>query len=128
VDDYLILFLDGDPNRAAVLHQRMSPDDVHNTIWVRTVEEALDILINYREALRYVSLDHDLGGETFVHSGREDCGMEIVRWLEKQPYDLYSHIVFIIHSWNTSAGHKMAARLKVKGYRVLYVPFGMSVR
>ena len=32
-------------------------------------------------------LDHDLGGETLVDSDREDCGMEVVRWLQKNKPD-----------------------------------------
>lgn len=124
-DDYVIVFLDDDPNRAAVLNQRMLARDVEHTIWVHNVEETLDLLINYRERLRYVSLDHDLGSETYVHSGREDCGMEVIRWLEKQsPLD-YKDVVFVIHSWNIPAARKMAVRLIDKGYRVLQVPFGM---
>lgn len=124
MEDRVNVFLDDDQNRAALLHQRMPAKELQRTFWVKTVEETLDMLINYKERLQYVSLDHDLGGETYVHSGREDCGMEIVRWLEKRSED-YKHVVFIIHTWNEHAGKKMAVRLAAKGYRVLYRPFGM---
>jgi hypothetical protein len=125
VDDYVIAFLDDDLNRVLLLHERMNPVDIEHTIWVRTVDETIDLLVNYRERLRYVSLDHDLGGATYVHSGREDCGMEVVRFLEHQAAEKYAHVVFIVHSWNTPAAMKMTARLRDKGYRALYVPYGM---
>lgn len=128
MDDYVIVFLDSDPNRAAVLHQRMSPQDVEHTIWTRTVEETLDLLINYRERLRYVSLDHDLNSDTYVHSAREDCGMEVVRFLEHKDSNDYKHVTFVVHAWNQSAGMKMTTRLRTKGYKTLYVPYGMSTR
>jgi hypothetical protein len=123
-EDSIIVFLDDDQNRAALQFQRMKPKDQNRTFWVQTVEETLDMLKNYRERLDIVSLDHDLGGEAFVHTGREDCGMEVVRWLEHQDSALYSHTRFIIHSWNIPAGMKMTQRLQAKGYRVIRVPFG----
>ena len=82
------------------------------------------MLKNYRERLDIVALDHDLGGEQFVHTAREDCGMEVVRWLEKQDVALYSHARFVIHTWNIPAGIKMTQRLQAKGYRVIRHPFG----
>jgi len=128
VEDYVIVFLDDDPNRAAILNQRMSSKDIEHTIWVRTVDETLDLLTNYKDKLRYVSLDHDLDGKTYVHSAREDCGMEVVRFLEKANLKDYENVVFIVHTWNTTAGMKMTARLRDKGYKTLYVPYGMSAR
>lgn len=125
MEDYIVVFLDDSPERAATLHQRMPAKDVSRTIWVRTVEETLDLLINYRDRLRDVWLDHDLGGTEFMHSGSEECGMEIVRWLEKQNPEDYKHVKFIIHSWNLSAGMKMTDRLNAKGYKAVRKPFGM---
>lgn len=123
-EDSVIVFLDDDPNRAALQFQRMTNDDKSRTFWVQNVAETIDMLKRYRERLDIVSLDHDLGGETYVHTGREDCGMEIVRWLEKQDAKRYSHVRFIVHSWNIPAGMKMTKRLQDKGYRVVRVPFG----
>ncbi len=122
--DRIIVWLDDDPNRAALQFQRMSKKDQERTFWVQTVEETLDMLENYRERLDIVSLDHDLGGEQLVHTGREDCGMEVIRWLEKQDAKKYSHVRFIVHSWNIPAAIKMTERLRAKGYRVIRQPFG----
>lgn len=124
MEDLINIFLDDDQNRAALLHQRMPAKELQRTFWVKNVEETLDLLINYRERLQYVSLDHDLGGESYVHPGREDCGMEVVRWLERQDPKQYDHVAFIIHSHNEHSGKKMAVRLIMAGYRVLYAPFG----
>jgi hypothetical protein len=123
-EDSVIVFLDDDPKRAALQFQRMTPKDQKRTFWITTVNETLDMLKTYRERLDIVALDHDLGSEQYVHTSREDCGMEIVRWLEKQDAERYSHVRFIVHSWNIPAARKMAARLIRKGYRVVQVPFG----
>jgi hypothetical protein len=125
-EDSVIVFLDDDANRTAVLYQRMAKKDQERTFWVQTADETLDMLKRYRERLDIVSLDHDLGGETYVHTGREDCGMEVVRWLEKQEAAQYAHVRFVIHSWNIPAGQKMTARLRACGYRVIQSPFGTN--
>jgi hypothetical protein len=63
-----------------------------------------------------VSLDHDLGFEEFVDSEREDCGMEVVRWLENNAYVLGHENTWpreiIIHTSNFIAGKIMAGRLR----------------
>jgi hypothetical protein len=124
-EDSVVLFLDDSPERAALMYQRMTPEVRDRTIWTQTAEEAISVLKDYYLRLELVYLDHDLGGETYVHSGREDCGMEVIRFLEKQSVENYKNCSFIVHSWNISAGNKMTERLKDKGYRVQYKPFGM---
>jgi hypothetical protein len=94
-------------------------------MWVRTVPEALSVLVDYRERLEEASLEYDLGEEPDAHPSREDCGLEIVRWLEKQNVADYKHIQFIIHSWNISAALKMVTRLTNTGYMAVHAPFGM---
>jgi hypothetical protein len=120
----IILFLDDDPARAALAHQRMPERYRQNTFWAQTTEEAIYILRDYASRLMSAHLDHDLGGEQFVHSSREDCGMEVVRWLERQDPKLYDGCVFVIHTWNIPAGIKMAERLQAAGYKVHRRPFG----
>lgn len=124
-DDYIIVFLDDSPERAAVLYKRMPEKDVAHVIWTKTVPETLDLLINYRERLRDVSLDHDLGGYEHMHSGSEESGMEVVRWLEHQNPKDYEHVKFVVHSWNIPAAIKMVERLRAAGYRCYQQPFGM---
>jgi hypothetical protein len=124
VGDSVIVFLDDDPARAALAFQRMTPPDQSRTFWVQNVEETISMLKEYRERLDIVSLGHDLGGQTYVYSARDDTGMEIVRWLEKQnPVD-YTHVRFIVHSWNIPAAIVMTRRLRARGYRVIRAPFG----
>src|SRR5262245_42863520 len=72
-----LLFLDDDPLRAEVFLK----DRPHAT-WVTNVA---DCVARLDERWDEVHLDHDLGGKTFVDSDAEDCGMEVIRWLSKEP-------------------------------------------
>jgi hypothetical protein len=125
----MILFLDGDPARAVLAYQRMTKQEKDSTIWCKTVEEAITTLKDYKNSLKVVALEHDLDGE-YMNIKREDCGMEVIRWLEKQAQDEkdfepFKNIKFIVHSWNTSAANKMRDRLHTIGLDVVYVPFGL---
>lgn len=62
-----------------------------------------------------VSLDHDLGGQVFVDSNREDCGMEVVRWIVANSPKILN---IRIHSWNPPAADRMMDALAAAGYRV----------
>lgn len=129
-DCNLILWLDDDQNRSAIAYQRMTPEERNRVIWCMTAEEAIITLKDYKNQLTFVSLDHDLGGQTFVHPAREDCGMEIVRWLEKlhkkepEEFEPFKKIEFVVHSWNTISGPKMVIRLQAIGLKAKYHPFG----
>ena len=119
------LFLDDCAERAALAYERMSKDDRDNTIWTQTVSDTISALDTYRSVLTQVSLDHDLNGRTYVHSDREDCGMEVVRWLVKQKVSDFDGCIFVIHTWNEIAAPKMYNKLKNKGFKVKCQPFGM---
>lgn len=106
------------------MYQRMKDEDRQATIWVQTAEEAIGVLKDYMPALRRIYLDHDLGGRQFVHSSREDCGMEVVRFLEKQDAKKLEGCEIVVHTWNTPAGLRMEQRLRHAGYKVNYKPFG----
>lgn len=127
----MILFLDDDPQRAVLAYNRMSEKDREHTIWCQTAEETIITLWDYRDRLTKVCLDHDLGGKQYVNTKREDCGMEIVRYLEKihhtkpDEFEKLKAAEFIIHTWNGHAGPIMVDRLKKLGLTVRYVPFGM---
>lgn len=121
----MILFMDDDPHRAALAYQRFSKYKKDNTIWCTTAAEAIDILKNYD--VDEAHLDHDLGGEHYVDSRREDCGMEVVRWIERRSaveLEKFHKCLFIIHSWNIPCAIKMAERLRSLGLRVQQKPFG----
>lgn len=126
----MILFLDGSPERAALAYQRFKPEDREKTIWCSTVEEAICTLQDYKDRLTRVMLDHDFGGERFVHPAREDSGTEIVRYLErlskKGELGNLKTVKYRIHSWNTDAGNNMYRRLKAIGLKCEYVPFGLG--
>lgn len=118
----VILFLDDDPTRAALAYQRWPSEKRDRTIWVKTVEETIDIFRNYD--VEEAHLDHDLGGERYVHSERDDCGMEVVRWIQENR-DQVKDIVFIVHSWNIPAGIEMLQRLIDIDLKATYTPFGL---
>lgn len=121
-EDSIIVFLESDPQRAALQFQRMNQQDQNRTFWVSTVPEVIDMLENYRERLDIVSLAYNLNDLEYNHPSREDCGMEVIRWLERSSSD-YSHVRFIVHTWDR-AGVKMANRLRTHGYKVIHVAFG----
>ncbi len=74
-----------------------------------------------------VHLDHDLGGEIYVDSSREDCGMEVVRWLCLQPKEPLLATWFFVHSHNADAAVEMVQSLRRHGYQAVYRPFGIDV-
>lgn len=90
-------------------------------------DSAAQIIADLNEkGLEYdvIFLDHDLGGETFVSSQREDCGMEVVRHLEKNPDLVNSRTLIVVHSLNIHAGLEMVSKLLNAGfYNTFYVPF-----
>ncbi len=111
-----VLFLDDDPNRAEVfLINRPS------AVWVETAEECIARLA---EPWDEVHLDHDLGGEAFVDHDREDCGMEVVRWLCDSFRDHLKECQFVVHTRNPNASCMMLMHLQVTGYKVVERPFG----
>jgi hypothetical protein len=114
-----ILFLDDDPDRARAFLGR-HPE----AVWVQTAGECIARLA---ERWDQVHLDHDLGGEIFVDSSREDCGMEVVRWLCSQPQEPLPNTWFFVHSHNADAGDLMVRSLLQHGYQAVYQPFGIDV-
>jgi len=114
------LFLDDDKNRTDQIIKKFADID-EELVLTSTAKDAIEKLSS-KSSWNYVFLDHDLGGEVFVDSGREDCGMEVVRWclINKPQID---HI--IVHTWNAPAGERMTEELKTAGYDAIYKPFGM---
>ncbi len=127
----MILFLDDSAQRAVLAYNRMSEEDRSNTIWCTTAEETIITLWDYRDQLSRVHLDHDLGGQQYVNTKREDCGMEVIRFLEKihrtkpDEFAKLKDTEFVVHSWNNHAGPQMVERLKKIGLDVKHIPFGM---
>jgi hypothetical protein len=111
-----ILFLDDDPARAEAFRARYP-----HAIWARTAEECQARLA---EPWDVVYLDHDLGGETFVDHERDDCGMEVVRWLDREPRPHLQGTRFVVHTRNPNAACIMVVHLEAMGYSAQAVPFG----
>ncbi len=114
-----ILFLDDDSERAAAFLAAY-PD----AAWVQTAEQCLARL---GEAWDEVHLDHDLGGERLVDHERDDCGMEVVRWLCLEPRPHLRAARFFVHTHNPNAACIMALRLQVAGFQVEVRPFRRGV-
>src|SRR3954454_24924372 len=112
-----LLFLDDDPARAEVFLAEHP-----QAIWVKTARECLERLT---EPWDEVHLDHDLGGEVFVDRDRDDCGMEVVRWLCVERRRHLSRTLFLVHSHNAGAACAMVMQLFLAGYRVDGRPFGI---
>jgi len=128
MDDRVIIFLDDDPNRAALMYQRMKIVDRDRTMWCQTADQTIEALKSEMKRLHQVHLDHDLGGQTYVDSRREDTGMEVVRWLEKRSESelfWFKKAEWRVHTWNPPAGERMTERLRALGFQVVYRPFGM---
>lgn len=112
------LFLDDDPSRAHSFLER-HPE----AVWVETVEECL---LRLAEAWDEVHLDHDLGGKKFVDTNQVDCGMEVIRWLCKEPRSHLRETFFYIHTHNTFAGLLMVLQMRESGYKAEFRPFGFE--
>ena len=114
-----LLFLDDDPRRAGSF-LRDHPD----AVWVTTVP---DCLARLAESWDEVHLDHDLGGKMFVNSADTDCGMEVIRWLCKEPRDHLKGSLFFVHTHNAAAGLLMVLQMRCGGYKAEFRPFGLDL-
>jgi len=110
----MILFLDDNPERCKAFRAKIPHADI-----VNTAEDCIKQLKTDTE-WSMVFLDHDLGGEIHVDSLREDCGMEVVRWVvQNEPFVRR----FFIHSHNPPAATAMSEALKQARYTVDVIPF-----
>lgn len=127
----MILFLDKDPQRAVMAFNRMNKEDQSNTIWCRTAQEAILTFWDYRDVLTEARLEHDLGDEQYANTRSEECGMEVVRFLERksieesEEFEKLKRIKIVIHSWNEHAAPIMEDRLRKIGLNVKLKPFGL---
>lgn len=114
-----VLFLDDDLRRAEVF-LAIRPE----AVWVETARNCIDRLA---EPWDEIHLDHDLGGERYVDVNRDDCGMEVVRWLcaETRPHLIDAR--FFIHSHHLAAASLMVQCLLQAGYAAEFRPFGYDL-
>jgi hypothetical protein len=111
-----IIFLD-DADQRWYQFQSKIPQSVR----AETADQCIK-MIKDSPNIDWLFLDHDLGGEAYVKSSREDCGMEVVRYLCK---DLRTESInrIVVHSHNSVAAEEMFNKLKDAGYSVRLVPF-----
>lgn len=115
-----VLFLDDDHSRIDAIRARLASVKCDLTV-VETADHCIAQL--KLQSYDLVMLDHDLGGETYCDSSREDCGMEVVRWLKGNQGD---HKFFIVHSMNAVAAAAMYLDLRDMGYQVQQASFGST--
>jgi hypothetical protein len=111
-----IIFLD-DADQRWYKFQAKVPAAVRAETAAQCISLIKDSLI-----IDWLFLDHDLGGETYVSSSREDCGMEVVRYLCKEPRTK-SISKIVVHSHNSVAAAEMFNKLKDAGYNASLAPF-----
>jgi hypothetical protein len=114
-----LLFLDDDAARAETFLSR-NPQ----AVWIQTVCECLDQLAQTWDE---VHLDHDLGGRQYVNVNEVDCGMEVIRWLCKEPRDHLRATRFYVHTHNSIAGLLMVLQMRASGYKAEFRPFGLDL-
>ncbi len=113
-----VLFLDDDPARAETFLL-----EYPQAVWVQTVEDCVACLAeNWDE----VHLDHDLGGRTFVDTNEIDCGMEVIRWLCREPRTHLRESLFFVHTHNSVAGLMMVLQMRSSDYKAEFRPFGFE--
>jgi len=126
-----VLFLDDRSDRIHAALKKYPPPEYDLTL-VCTVKECIKMISN-EPRWDIISLDHDLGFEEFVDSDRPDCGMEVVRWMEKYCYVLGQEdkwpSLIIIHTSNFVAGQVMVGILRdcnkyiYRAHQILYERF-----
>lgn len=93
-----ILLLEDDLNRVREFEKRVSELN-ENSLLVHT-KTAIDCINKLKtDKFELILLDHDLGGEIYVDSNREDTGSEVARWISNNRQSVNGAII-ITHSYN----------------------------
>ncbi len=86
-----------------------------------------ECLVRLHQPWDEIHLDHDLGGKTFVDSRDQDCGMEVIRWLCKEPRPHLKDSRFFVHTHHAAAGLLMVLQIRGYGYNAEFRPFGLDL-
>lgn len=116
-----VLFLDDNYDRIKAFRRRYEHE--FDITVVMTAQECIHEL--QKSHFEVVFLDHDLGGEEWVDSTREDTGMGVVRWIEEHRPEVGE---FIVHSHNPPAANNMKVALDRARYQVRAIPFRLLVQ
>lgn len=120
MDKPKLLFLD---DRSKRIHAALAKfSEKFEVVIVPNVKECLRALA--QDDFEEVHLDHDLRGVDFEDPDSPECGMEVVRYLEKTHWPVDKpRPKFHIHSKNIFAAHLMLIRLRALHFFALYSPF-----
>ena len=112
-----ILFLDDDHHRIKQFRSKVPSATI-----VETAQDCIEQI--KKQGWDMVFLDHDLGGEVYADSGREDTGMEVVRCIAENQPDIGT---VVVHSGNEPARKEMVLKLRDAKYRVIDMPFWQMI-
>jgi len=118
-----ILFLDDSKSRITKFEYEFYTRKMNEKNSLDVVETSADCIKKLQEKdYDVILLDHDLGGEVFVDSSREDTGAEVVRWIisNKKPESIKQ---IFVHSHNEPARLQMVKSLKASGFQSIEAPF-----
>lgn len=108
-----VLFLDDCPSRTEKFKSRWPS--------ATCCQNAFEIISEIeKEPVDILFLDHDLEGRVYQNSNEENCGMEVVRFLERYRPEVRK---IVVHTLNHEAGLKMTSKLQAAGYETLKRPF-----
>lgn len=118
-----LLFMDDRTKRLMYALQELSVS--YDVTITACIPETLRFLSKYE--WNEVWLDHDMNGHDFQDPDERNCGMEVIRYLEKTswPSDRRKPL-FRIHSSNLTAANEMIVRLKRIGFEAYYNPISAN--
>jgi CheY-like chemotaxis protein len=98
-----ILILDDDLSR----HKHFKANLIgHELTHTETAQECIDQIAN-NELFDYIFLDHDLGGNVYVESGK-NTGYEVAQYLANNPDKIPGKRKVLVHSLNPVGAKNMA--------------------
>jgi len=107
-----VLVLDDDFERLKIFSRRLIGQNFH---LVETAKEAIDKL-STEEPFDFIFLDHDLGGQQMVTSGK-NTGYEVALWIQEHEEKWPERV--IVHSFNPGGAKNM---LSVLPQGSVYIP------
>ncbi len=110
----MIIFLDDNEIR-----QARTKSMLPSIVQTRTADETIEA-IKKAGRIDYLFLDHDLGGEIYVDSSKQNTGMTVAKWLSNNKKDIG---LIVIHSFNHDGAYNMLSVLIGAGYTVTKMTF-----
>lgn len=121
-----IVVLEDDKTRIKHFKKRFNKKFKKYKVDLQVFDNAKDCKIYLNETIKRVNLlflDHDLGGEVFVDSSKENTGSEVVRFLTARQNMMPRTIGYVmLHTLNNVEAPKMYSNLKSAGFNVFLTP------